>query len=152
MTSQNPAEPPEPRRLHPRIGTNGNYVFATTLTPASRTDVVDFIVKPVRSLPIIFVPGIMGSNLRKNTSPKSRAWRLDSSAQIAKDFITMKPGPRQNLLHPARTEVDPGGAVPKQPVGVLSRPEHFRQRGWGEIAAESYQGILVWLEQHFNSR
>jgi pimeloyl-ACP methyl ester carboxylesterase len=142
------------RQLRAQINpTTGNPVFFHTLTECRITDVVDCVIPIVNVLPIIFVPGIMGSNLKsiKTKSQQSKAvWRLDSGggAMFSKMFKTA--GDRQNLLHPGRTEVDDGGALPETPVGILSKPEHFAARYWGEVSSINYQEFLIWLEVQLN--
>lgn len=65
-----------------------------------------------RVLPIIFIPGIMGSNLRLNTDRKSKlglenniAWRPDN-ASVTVGQYNDKPHQRQLRLDPDATEVD----------------------------------------------
>ncbi len=138
------------RYLYPRLDANGKHVFTPELTHASRTDPVGLICSTVRSLPIVFVPGTMGSNL-KVIGQQEQVWRFDGLVSLASQQVLRSAGRRQMYLHPDRTEVDPNGAVPKS-VGILTAEEHFRQRGWGEIAAASYQSTLIWLEETFHGQ
>ena len=69
-------------------------------------------VPPKRVLPIIFLPGIMGSNLRlmpdrQKELKKSNniAWRPDKKLE-AKALINASPRERQMQLDPGKTEVD----------------------------------------------
>ena len=69
-------------------------------------------IPPRRVLPIIFLPGIMGSNLRMSAARQADikkknniAWRPESLAE-ATALIEASPGLRQNQLDPAETEVD----------------------------------------------
>lgn len=69
-------------------------------------------ILPRRVLPIIFLPGIMGSNLRMSAARQRQmgrdnniSWRPDSLAQ-AKILIKGTPAMRQNQLDPNETEVD----------------------------------------------
>jgi len=70
---------------------------------------------PKRVLPIIFLPGIMGSNLRISNAERQRlleqadnkAWRPDDiGATNAHGFATATPRIRQLRLDPSTTEVD----------------------------------------------
>jgi len=140
-----------PRRLYGRLDTEGKIVHTPILTCASRTDTVRIIIDRIRVLPIVFVPGTMGSNL-KVKGRERQAWRFDTTVSIALDKIFQDEGTRQRLLHPDRTEVDPDGAVPQHPVGVLHKEQHFRSRGWGEVSADSYLDLLVWLEENLNGQ
>lgn len=69
-------------------------------------------ILPKRVLPIIFLPGIMGSNLRMNAVRQrdmgrnnNIAWRPDNVAQ-ARILINGDPAMRQAQLDPETTEVD----------------------------------------------
>ncbi len=126
-------------------------MFNWSLTSSSITDVVGLIVK-LDVLPVIFVPGIMGSNLRQLKGGKS-VWRLDAGPNnkptgLIAAMWSASAGERQALLHPDRTQVDPGGAVAG---GVGFNDEKaLRARGWGTVAQTSYGGFLRWLEETLN--
>ncbi|WP_205599698.1 hypothetical protein, partial [Arhodomonas sp. KWT] len=60
-------------------------------------------------LPVVFVPGVMGSNL-KNTSNKEK-WRVDSVWSLL-GWLWKSPEARKEILNPDETEVDPEGAIP----------------------------------------
>lgn len=69
-------------------------------------------IPPKRVLPIIFLPGIMGSNLRMSTKRQSEfkkknniAWRPESLAEAYR-LISGDSALRQNQLDPSETEVD----------------------------------------------
>lgn len=69
-------------------------------------------VPPSRVLPIVFLPGIMGSNLRMSAERQRRlaaenniAWRPDKSA-TALSSSTETPAERQLRLDPSQTVVD----------------------------------------------
>lgn len=74
-------------------------------------------IPPKRVLPIIFLPGIMGSNLRMSPARQSEikkknniAWRPESLAE-ATMLISGDTKLRQNQLDPSQTEVDEYDAV-----------------------------------------
>ncbi|MDP1092187.1 hypothetical protein Q6316_28445, partial [Klebsiella pneumoniae] len=85
----------------------------------------------------IFVPGIMGSNLRTSGRITSTdkagqesaieagtpVWRLDNTfgapISLAWHKAWQRPGARQKTLHPDRVEVDAEGAVPSRPAGSV---------------------------------
>jgi len=146
------AVPPKPERNQSaQIDKSGKPTFEWTLTSSSTTDTVRLIAGPFNVLPVIFVPGIMGSNL-KSKDEGTPVWRLDTGVLgipwgMLKKFATKGPGPRQQLLHPDRCVVDDGGLVPSK--GKHS-PEVYRDRGWGEVGEGSYQKYLLWLEEQLN--
>lgn len=71
-----------------------------------------FSVPPRRVIPIIFIPGIMGSNLRLKASRQREldrknniAWRPDSTS-FCLEMMDATAAERQQLLNPMMTEVD----------------------------------------------
>jgi hypothetical protein len=69
-------------------------------------------IPPKRVLPIIFLPGIMGSNLRMSAARQAQmkkknniAWRPENLTE-AKKLIAGDAALRQDQLDPAETEVD----------------------------------------------
>lgn len=143
--------PATQRRIYGQLNPDGNIVHMATLTHASRTDTVKIIIDEVKVLPVVFVPGTMGSNLKVIGSNET-VWRYNTKVQIGFAQAFKTPGQRQRLMHPDRTELDPGGAVPSRQVGALRTKKDFHLRGWGEISADSYQDWLVWLEENLNGR
>jgi hypothetical protein len=137
------------------VSADGGHEFRWQLTPAHITDPVILHIPPDDVLPVIFVPGIMGSNLRDKTKKKA-AWKLDGLAGtpvgLAWDMSRKDAGQRQRQLDPAQVEVDPAGAVPKEPVGSVFDPKLYAARGWGEVGETSYSDFLIWLEQVLNGQ
>jgi hypothetical protein len=119
------------------------------------TDPVILELPPDHVLPVIFVPGIMGSNLQSKQN-KAPVWRMDSTGGIPTKLIGSmlgkSAGDRQRVLDPANVEVDPSGAVPKRPVGSVYDTTGFTKRFWGEVGQSSYGEFLVWLEQVLNGQ
>lgn len=146
--------PPDNRRTQTaRPDKNGRPTFDWTLTNPSILDTVKLIAGPFDVLPVVFVPGIMGSNIKsKNGTP---VWRLDSGVGgipwgMLRGFATRGPGPRQQLLHPDRCTVDDGGAIPKALGGSVHSRDEYRRRGWGTVGEGSYHKFLLWLEEQLN--
>ena len=168
--------PTTPRVAPMHYNARGNPVHTWTLTPSHITDPVHCILPPDGVLPVIFVPGIMGSNLKskpekgKGNKKTGPIWRLDAGFMgknmwLAKNWIFKTAGERQKILHPLRAEVDRDGAVPKLAVGtVITQPEldrkkaalaltkRYRERGWGEVSETSYHAFLLWLEETLNNQ
>ena len=154
---------PKERSRIARPNKQGRPSFDWQLTDTSQSDTVKLIVPPMNSLPVVFVPGIMGSNL-KNKENKA-VWRLDISrlklgrrsefafdlpGHLVKTWIGERPGLRQSVLHPQRVTVDREGAVPRRSVGGIHSTKEFRARGWGEVGETSYHEFLIWLERTLN--
>jgi hypothetical protein len=99
---------------------------------------------PDRVIPVIFVPGVMGSNL---ISKSGAMWLMDSDKSLLKGWVGRGPQGRKRHLRPEVTEVYDGGALP---TDTAQTAEELKRRGWGEIGAFSYSTFLVWLEKNLN--
>jgi len=102
---------------------------------------------PDRIIPVIFVPGVMGSNLIGNGEDNRGETWLVNSAWSMKGWLVTGPEGRKRILRPEIVEVYDGGALPE---GTALPEEELRRRHWGEIAAMSYGPALVWLENALN--
>ncbi|KQV59301.1 MULTISPECIES: triacylglycerol lipase [unclassified Duganella] len=116
---------------------------------------------PKRIIPIVFIPGIMGTNLRVKNG-KGHAWRppngkLAGLVQVIQ-YLGKDAAARKKVLHPDRVEVDADG-----PVGLTSKvekqlkgapdldPEKLaRLFGWGELHRDSYGRILNTLQERLH--
>ncbi|AXE36076.1 esterase/lipase family protein [Chromobacterium phragmitis] len=151
--------------INGKIGKNGVRHSEGSLSPNVADTQQNHYLAPDRVIPVIFIPGIMGSNLRMTAE---RQQRLKSSNNVAwspdrkEDSLLQaadSPRTRQLRLDPEATVVDlydpksnPTGdpketaaqrhsnAVPV-PGSHLSQ-EEARQRGWGEIYFASYGELL----------
>ena len=127
--------------------------FGWTMTPSPLTDLVKLVMQPVNVLPVVFVPGIMGSNL-KSKARNTPVWRLDATLGqplgLLRKVGTKGAGARQVLLHPDKTLVDDDGAVPTFAAGSIADRAGYKARGWGEVGETSYQAFLLWLERTLN--
>ncbi|PYE20525.1 triacylglycerol esterase/lipase EstA (alpha/beta hydrolase family) [Paraburkholderia silvatlantica] len=100
---------------------------------------------PDRVIPVVFVPGVMGTNLetKDTTMP---VWLLNDTWS-AMPWMAKKPKERKQLLAPGKTQVHGGGKIPS---GTAQTEAELRRRGWGEVARLSYGEWLVWLENALN--
>lgn len=106
-------------------------------------------------VPVIFVPGVMGSNLINTATRKT--WRLDGVGS-ASGWLFTGAGRRKEILDPEQTEVDPGGEIEDglsriwrtRDGKIIENETLMRARGWGEVARMSYGEFLVWLERNLN--
>lgn len=146
--------------------------FESTTTPEGDTCRTVIVCRPAKVVPIVFVPGIMGSNLRakqniKNAEGKvvikvgTPVWRVDGIGSML-SWFTKGPEEYQLRLRHDVTEVDSGGAIPAsglqcqaaQNSAMAPAPltaDALRERGWGEVAAMFYLPFLDWLEHQLNS-
>lgn len=111
-------------------------------------------------IPVIFIPGTMGTNLRVRRdiplppnyplNPGDPAWRPpngDAAAFLyAREWSQRTPTERQLILSPAYVEVDDTGDLDIAPCFL--EPSIMRERGWGEIYNGSYGTLLFDLQSH----
>jgi pimeloyl-ACP methyl ester carboxylesterase len=166
------SEPTRPIRP-PTVDPDGTLVAHTVATPKSFKVRALVTVAPRKVIPVILVPGIMGSNLRvrrdANVSAESKVrpgeavWRAPNGfgggALEAAKWMNRDPRQRQLILNGATLEVDDGGEIDVRAAATDSNDSPFpppsaetlRERGWGEVHAGSYGKLLGELERHLNS-
>lgn len=124
---------------------HGAPCWHSTLTPPDPSYGICSMV-PDRIIPVIFVPGIMGSNLVSKQN-KSIKWRLDANSDLAGAWLFASVEKRKQYLQPDAMEVDRDGKIA---TGTQQQESHLRDRGWGEVGYTSYGEFLVWLENVLN--
>ncbi|NMM08661.1 MAG: hypothetical protein HHJ16_00080 [Polaromonas sp.] len=138
------------RVIAPRFDKHGVASYPSVTSPPSESFAICYMV-PDRIIPVIFVPGVMGTNLGENIDKKkppiAPVWLLNSGMGMAKDWITKNAKSRKKLLRPDNTDVFRGGDIPQ---GSIQTDTELRRRGWGEVGFSSYAEILVWLEKTLN--
>lgn len=118
------------------------YWQSITSLPNKSVGVCNMV--PDRIIPVIFVPGVMGSNLiGKGRGVK---WLLDSSGSMS-PWLFRDAEYRKRTLNPAQMDVYGGG---KTGTGTNLPEEELKRRFWGEIGNLSYGDALVWLENALN--
>ncbi|MCC2974532.1 GPI inositol-deacylase [Massilia sp. IC2-476] len=129
------------------------------------------LMPPNSIIPVIVVPGVMGTNLRAKRKPRlgrlpdernakvapgEPVWRppngMRDGAFAASDWDSHSPRDRQLLFDAPTLEVDDGGAVviPDADDGYLLTEQEVRARGWGEVHADSYGKLLLALQRRLN--
>lgn len=167
------SEPTRPIR-QPTVAPDGSLVAHSVATPKAMTTRALVTVGSRKVIPVIFVPGIMGSNLKAGTDPAppretgikpgEPVWRApngnyDSFVAVSK-WTGRDPALRQKILHADTCVVDPNGELivaasmqdknASRAQTFLSKTE-MRARGWGEVHAGSYGKLLIELESHLNT-
>lgn len=129
------------------------------------------LLPPNSVIPVIVVPGIMGTNLRARCRPRlgrkqdernslakpgQGVWRAPNCKQQglreAYRWDRRAPKDRQKLLDPATLEVDDDGPIvlSASEGGYVLSEADVRLRGWGEVHADSYGGLLYALQTRLN--
>jgi pimeloyl-ACP methyl ester carboxylesterase len=134
------------RIISPRIADDGSVHYLSVMSPADDSVAVCHMI-PDRVIPVIFVPGVMGSNLMASSRPANPVWLVNSPVRVMLDWGGKGAQKRKRLLDPNTTEVYREGAVPS---GTKIPEEQLTARGWGEVAKMSYGKFLVWLENSLN--
>lgn len=127
------------RIISPQTAADGSMHYPSATSPSGGSLAVCHMT-PDRVIPIIFVPGVMGSNLKDERNQP--LWVVSSNATMA---VWLKRGAaeRKALLDPSKTDVFNGGALPD---GTSLSDAEKKARGWGTVAKMSYGDWLVWLQ------
>ena len=163
MTSKEPTRPIG----EPTPASDGTLRAKTTLSPTACRVRARLDVPPSKVMPIIVVPGIMGTNLRASTKqgternrilkPGEVAWRPPNGAREgmseAKKWEGTSTAARQAMLTGTTLEVDPNGNINLPPPVTISgmNTDLARDYGWGEIHWSSYGKLLISLRRQFTN-
>ncbi|MBU5922868.1 GPI inositol-deacylase [Enterobacter sichuanensis] len=98
---------------------------------------------PVKAIPVIFLPGVMGTNLMGTDEGKENdIWRGDSLGGVFLKWARKDGTERRELLNPDTTKVDNRGDINQTLYSPLSDDGKLfitrRERGWGEVLSFSY--------------
>lgn len=150
---------------------NGGWQASSFMSSADYTLRGLGLVPPNKIVPVIFVPGIMGTNLRakkkprlgrvedernKMVAPGEPVWRAPNGIMeglaAARLWGKYTARERQLLLDRVTLEVDPDGPVvlPDSEDGYVLTEHEVRARGWGEVHADAYGGLLYGLQTRLN--
>jgi pimeloyl-ACP methyl ester carboxylesterase len=137
---------------------DGSWVGHTVLTPTALNTRGLFTMPPSKVVPVILVPGIMGSNLRASTNPAKpanravarggEAWRAPNGTfegmYAAHTWKNRRPRTRELILDAGTLDVDDRGSIklPDDAGRYGATTEEVRKRGWGEVHWDSYGKLL----------
>jgi pimeloyl-ACP methyl ester carboxylesterase len=154
----------EPTRplLDPVVGPNGDLHAKSVGTPESFKIRGMITIGSRYVIPVIFVPGTMGTNLRATTNPDNEqnlvlapgepAWRMPNGKidglREATKWKKLGPDVRQKILDPSTLEVDDSGDIVIPPCSI--DPDEMRKRGWGEVHSDSYGELLFSLQSYLD--
>lgn len=147
------------RTLHAGIcGTfcdkQGDEYAQPTLTTTNDQREKVVLVKPC-IIPVLFIPGIMGTNLRKK-GDKEQAWRppnldlkggFDAIGQLV-NYLGKSTKKRAEELKTEDAEIDPRGPID---TGESGLPKNVLvARGWGCLMSSSYHPFMGKLQNQLN--
>lgn len=147
------------RRVPLMFDPNNHPFFPSVTSPASFGVRALGVMPPRHVIPVIFVPGIMGTNLCSNgktSKDGTPAWRPpNGSSEGLGEWWTRRsqtPMERQEQMSPDTTRVDESGTV-NLPRGLFTlTKEEAQKRHWGEVHSDSYNAFLSWLELNLNDQ
>jgi hypothetical protein len=135
------------RDLAPEFDNKGNPSWRTRLS-APDNSYARIQMIPDRVIPVIFVPGVMGSNLQGTGDSKDVQWLLDGAGGAAWDWASADDKYRKKHLTPNTMRVLDSGKIDPGETGIPL--EELKRRGWGEVGFMSYGTFLPWLEVQLN--
>ncbi|MCH4245202.1 lipase family alpha/beta hydrolase [Acinetobacter gerneri] len=134
---------------------DGEVQYTSQTTPKSSDTTCQVVLHPY-VVPIIFIPGIMGSNL---VNGEKRVWfppnfKWGETAHILGTLlfsgVFLGAARRQKQLNPEQTEVSPDGNIYIKKGDIKLSEKEARARGWGTVWWQGYGKILVYLEKYLN--
>ncbi|MCX5545743.1 hypothetical protein M3A49_41140 [Paraburkholderia sp. CNPSo 3076] len=127
-----------------RVADDGSAHYISVTSPPDDSTAVCYMI-PNRVIPVILVPGVMGTNLMDLS--QRPVWLANTTWSVLKEWGSRGPEKRKLKLDPVNTLVYSGGALP---AGTQLSDAELRRRGWGEVANMSYGTFLPWLENALN--
>lgn len=137
----------------PQWDENGNVFWnGFSLQQISKDAKVKLLKPPTKAIPVIFLPGVMGTNLMTSdtTSEDSAIWRGDSEVSTYFGWATLGGEARRKLLNPDSTQVDDRGKINNNIYSPISDEGKLfpsrKERKWGEALAFCYGDFLSVLQ------
>lgn len=123
---------------------NGQVYYPTALHPSEKDHTAVFLKGPTKVIPVIFLPGVMGSNLKNGDG---EVWQFSASSLKKWPFANAKK--RKQLLDPKTTTVDDSGEIFNEGADGKKFPSR-RERGWGSAFYKSYGEALDKIQYLLN--
>ncbi|MDB6141991.1 MAG: alpha/beta hydrolase [Pseudomonas sp.] len=144
--------------LLPEHDENGDVIATTTMCPSSSQKEKSIMCKSGPVVPVIFIPGIMGTNLInvRRGKPVWVAPNVDGVVPVFKavgtilDSIVKSSKQRQLELDPTPSSVSVyyDGEIGAYNSGLSS--EELHRRGWGAIMRSAYHPIMANIQYYMN--
>lgn len=126
----------------------GHPLYTVIATPKDKEQWLKLYKMPDRVIPVVFLPGVMGSNLM-NSDDSKPVWTVNGAASML-PWMGRGPAKRKKILDPTKTVVDPSGKIETESPEEYLLFKSRRERGWGEVGAMSYGTFLPWLQEALN--
>ena len=131
---------------------NNQVTYISQTTPSDTATLREVNPPPPFVVPIIFIPGIMGSNLK---SSKQKIWYPPNGTKSGlgerSRWKKKDAAQRQTELDPKSTMVGYDGEIKldRKKIPYITQ-EIALERGWGSVWAKGYAEILIYLESYLN--
>jgi hypothetical protein len=134
---------------------DGSQAARVPLTSSDNQCDKNILCKPPWVIPVLFLPGLMGSNLMKGNGKV--AWRppnkdargaADLIAQLF-EYLFKTTKKRAKELKTSEAKVDPRGSISEGDSGLSENV--LRARGWGTVLRTSYHPLMAKLQSHLNN-
>ncbi|KEY58900.1 acetyltransferase [Serratia sp. DD3] len=135
---------------------NGKVGWHEMVTQTTQKNAIaKLIMPPTKVIPVIFIPGVMGTNLMStDDTSKVPVWRGDSPVDTYFAWANRNGKERRELLDPDTTKVDGRGEISQNVYSKISDDGKLfptrEKRHWGEVLFFSYgqflsvfQGVLM---------
>ncbi len=119
---------------------NGQFHYDIIPQPKENNYVAVCLKPPEKVIPVIFIPGVMGSNLKNEDG---EVWQFSAESLAKWPFANAKK--RKQLLDPKTTMVDDSGDIVNEGADGKKFPSR-RARGWGTAFYKSYGEALDRLQ------
>jgi len=131
----------ENRSYHRPVWDDNGRLHYGIIPQAKEKDYVAVCLRPPEKVvPVIFIPGVMGSNLKNEDG---EVWQF--SAPSLKKWPLANAKKRKGLLDPKTTTVDDSGEILNDGADGKKFPSR-RKRGWGSAFYKSYGEALDRLQ------
>jgi len=146
-------------RLPTSVDFDGTPVASAVLTPDSDQGIKEVHCDPRPPIPVIFLPGVMGS-LLADSQTNDAIWyppNMDGVISAIEGFLSVvsgwfqSAGTRAARFDPMPAVVDPRGPLIDIDAAKLGfDAAEARRRGWSTLHRWSYQPTLEWLQVTLN--
>ena len=136
----NKNSPPNRSYHRPIWDDDGTFHYKVFSQPKDKNHISVCLKPPTKVIPMIFIPGVMGSNLK---SGDKKVWQFSLSS--LKKWPLAGPQKRKQLLDPTTTVVDDSGEILNDGADGKKFPSRHA-RGWGSAFYMSYGEALDRLQ------
>ncbi|MBY4897535.1 triacylglycerol lipase [Cupriavidus sp. AU9028] len=136
---------------------DGDPIYESRLTPVTDDRTKVLRVKTGSVIPIVFIPGIMGTNLKHNGTgdpvwrPPNKGLNLADILGVVAALATWGfrgPMERQRILRANDLTVDDRGPIALGDCGLTK--DVAKARGWGTVLRDSYNPVMALMENRLD--